>query len=427
MERDAPSVTPPSDVVPPVPWEAVRRVGLAGAGMTAAAALLGLVATAAGDGTPWVLGTLRLALVFAGAVTAGLAVSFNSGLWQTWAVGAATAVLAVAGTPAHWDSFRILFGVLAGVAAIGAVVVGLPPVWRVRVISAAIVVHFGGIFLATTSPSPVPWLVEQLYRRVYEPYLQFVYLRNAYHFYSPEPGPASLLCCLLKTEVGEEESATGERRKKYETRWVVVPRRPADVKDPLGVAYYRRLSLTDQVSRVVPDVLNAETQERRSRLTLPGADPQIPLNPGEPVSSQYRFPYPEVTRYVLPSYARHLILEYTPDAATAARTTVKLYRLEHRTLQVQEYTGTNQPGKRPVSPYHPSTYRPYFLGEFGFVKDPTDPTRPHRVELLDPQAGMLYWLVPIIHGSGSPPPGGKDFNDYLSKHAGSEFDWSQLR
>jgi hypothetical protein len=43
---------------------------------------------------------------------------------------------------------------------------------------------------------------------------------------------------------------------------------------------------------------------------------------------------------------------------------------------------------------------------------------------------MLYWLVPILPKDGgiSPTdPNAKDYEDFMSKHAGHEFDWSQLR
>src|SRR5207245_8728727 len=139
--------------------------------------------------------------------------------------------------------------VLTGAAAAGAGVLQLAPGWRLVAISAAMVFHFTGIFMATTSPPPTPWLTEQLFQRVFNPYLQFVYLRNAYHFYSPEPGPASLVAFHLKTETGSDPS-TGAKQYQYE--WVVIPRRPADVRDPLGLSYYRRLSLTEQMARGSP-------------------------------------------------------------------------------------------------------------------------------------------------------------------------------
>ena len=114
------------------------------------------------------------------------------------------------------------------------------------------------------------------------------------------------------------------------------------------------------------------------------------------------------------------------------KTTVKVYRLEHQTLDVGEFTGVTQPEGKPIDPYHPATYRPYFLGEFGWKPDPDHPGVP-RVELLNPQEPMLYWLVPVIpRPEGSPPgPDGKDYIDFLSQHAGvppgQEFPWGQLR
>src|SRR5262249_9611707 len=38
---------------------------------------------------------------------------------------------------------------------------------------------------------PTPWIITQIWTRIYRPYLEFMYLNNAYHFYAPEPGPAS--------------------------------------------------------------------------------------------------------------------------------------------------------------------------------------------------------------------------------------------
>jgi hypothetical protein len=43
---------------------------------------------------------------------------------------------------------------------------------------------------------------------------------------------------------------------------------------------------------------------------------------------------------------------------------------------------------------------------------------------------MLYWLVPNVpkRGGASPAdPEKKDYIDYLSKHAGFEFDWRRMR
>lgn len=411
MDRDAPP-SAPVDVVPPVEWATARAVGLAGLGLTGTAAAVGLVSAAAS--LPWPFDTARLLLVFAGAAVAGLGVSLRPDRWEVWAVGAATAGLAYVGTPPHWDSFRFLFAVLGSVAVALGLLRVVPPAVRLGAVSAYILFHFGGIFLATVSPPPTPWLVEQLYSRVYSDYLHFAYLRNAYHFYSPEPGPASVLAILVRTEAGEETTADGVRRKKYDTKWVVLPRRPADIRDPLGLTYYRRLALTEQLARGAPRHLSlfekAEMEERRKRLATPGSDPYYPLV-GE---GDYRLPTPDITRYAIPAYARHLLLENTPSKEAAERTTVRIYRLEHRTLGVNEFTGKLMPDGKPTDPYHPTTYRPFYLGEFDALG-----------RLVDPQDPMLYWVVPVV--PKVPGADKKDYTDYLSAHAGLEFDWGQLR
>jgi hypothetical protein len=438
MDRDAgstPAPTSPDDAVPPVAPETVRTTGLVGVGLVAVAAGLGLVAHAVGK-PPDVLNTARLFLVLAGAITAGAAVSMRPDLWWAWAMGAAAALLGVGGLPGHWDSFRLLCWALFGVAAAGAVLVAVPLVWRLGIASAVVLFHFTGIFMATTSPPtdplPAPWITIQAFGRVYQPYLQFVYQRNAYHFYSPNPGPSSILAFLLKTEIGTDP-VTGE--KQYKTEWVVLPKRPNDVRDPLGLSYYRRLSLTEQLARgspglIVPDQFE-KTEMSARRVTKLQA---IPFHPIEPVGLQYKLPNPDVARFLLPSYASHVILEHVRDEEAIRKTTVKVYRLEHRTLPIEQFAAKMPNGKY-QDPYHPGTYRPYFLGEFNA-----------RGTLVDPQEEMLYWLLPIIPRPATPNdpnnPFKKEYIDYMSVHAlnmtpeevlkadeskGKVFNWSQLR
>jgi hypothetical protein len=401
--------------------------------MLAAAALLGLVATAVGAGPEWFGNPARLVLVLVGAITAGAAVSMRPESWRAWAFGAAGMALAVAGTPAHWDSFRLLFAALTGVALAGTVFLAAPAKFRLPAISAVVLFHFTGIFLATTTPPATPWVTEQAYIRVFNPYLQFLYLRNAYHFYSPQPGPASLLVFMLTTYEPQAKLGPGgkpqldaaghpvmetladilalepaERAKRSQkTQWIVLPRRPADVKDPLGLSYYRYLALTEQVARATP-ALRANTfeaREMRQRRELVSL--AIPPHPTDPLDIQYQLLQPEVARYVVPSYASHVIVENTPNKDVAAKTLVKVYRLQHNTLSIEEFYNW-RPGGASTPPYHPTTYRPYFLGEFDA-----------RGNMVNPQDPMLYWLVPIMPRQGGPSgdPTKRDFLDYLSFHA----------
>jgi hypothetical protein len=402
--------------------------GLIGVGLIMAAVLLGLASMAMGDSSPDALNTARLFLVFVGVITAGSAVSMRPDLWWTWGIGSLACVLAVPGLPSHWDSFQLLFAVIAGLAASGAALCVLPPRWRYAVATAVLLYHFSGIFMATTSPPSTPWLSDQLFRRIYNPYLQFVYLRNAYHFYSPEPGPASILVFLLKTETGEDPDT---HKKQYQTKWLAWPKRPTDIRDPMGLGYYRLLSLNEQIARgshilAIPTVEFEKSEMWSRRFNVSNI---IPFHPAEPKEIQYKLPNPDVARYLLPSYTSHVILENTPDKATAAKTTVKVYRLEHRDIPADQFAhGQN--------PYHPGTYRPFFLGEFDAFGN-----------LVNPQEELLYWLLPILPrqpriDDKEGDPFKKEYYDYLSVHAlklsrdevlkanendGQVFNWSQLR
>lgn len=397
------------DLFPPESPQRVYRVGLAGLLACVASLLLSL----AGE-----MNTIRLVLVAAGCLAAGSAVSLRPGLALGWLILSGTFLAARFGLPAHWDSARIVASVGAGVSAGAALLVLMPLTWRQSVISALAVWHFGGIFCATTWPDPTPWTTQQIGTRMYLPYLMFMYLRNAYHFYSPEPGPASLIAALV---IFDKPGVDG----KPEAQWYTLPLREEHMKDPLGLTYFRRLSITEQAAQSIPATqttfeLNA-VQQRRLKAAgqiLGGMPnyPQIPLAPDvfEPQAYQYRQPRPDISRYLLPSYANHIMKrESTPERKAVA---VKLYRLEHRV------TPAYQLGVLKQSPYKPITYRPYYLGEFA-VNPETG-----RVELVDPQDPLLYWLVPILPKTVTPgDPEKIDYLDYLSTHAGYKFDWSQLQ
>jgi hypothetical protein len=438
MDRGASTSTvpaSPADAVPPVAPESVRLTALVGAGLAGLAALLGAAALAAGE-VPSVLHTARLFLVLIGTVTIGAAISMRPDLWWAWAIGAIGALLAWGGIPGHWDSYRLVSMVLVGVAVTGAALCLLPREWRLGIASASMLFHFTGIFMATTAPPtgnlPSPWITMQAFNRVYNPYLQFIYQRNAYHFYSPDPGPASVLVFMLKTETGTDP-VTGT--KQYKTEWVVVPKRPDDVRDPLGLSYYRRLSLTEQLSRGTLGLLVPDQFEKQEMMTRRAAKQGvIPFHPVDAAGFQYKLPYPDVARFLIPSYASHIVVKHTPNKDTAAKTTVKLYRLEHRTMLPEEFAA-RQPNGDYFDPYHPSTYRPYFLGEYDA-----------RGNLINPQEDLLYWLLPIIQRTPSPNDPDdrfkKTYDDYMSVHAldwaledvrkadefkGPVFNWSQLR
>ena len=86
---------------------------------------------------------------------------------------------------------------------------------------------------------------------------------------------------------------------------------------------------------------------------------------------------------------------------------VKVYRLQHRMLSAQEFAAGEDP-------FAPTTYLPYYLGEYdpdGHVTDPDNP--------------LLYWVIPIVKKASAVVfvrPGGRRalFENYLAAHAGSD-------
>jgi hypothetical protein len=418
------NTTSPPDLVPPTEPRTVFRLGLFAIACTGLAALLGLLGAALDANGPGPLSTIRLLLVALGGLLAGSALSLRANLWEVWGLAAGTCLLAaLGGLPEHWDSARLLARVFTGLTVAGTILAALPAIPRYALLSCAVLFHFGGILTATTWPDPAPWLTTQLATRVYMPYLTLIYMRNAYHFYSPEPGPASLIYVLVRYELDETDPRTG--KPKETAGWAILPRRDEHMKDPLGLTYYRRLSLTEGISRVMPDLLSPETFEKldarnaRAQVAVTGFPRaieggstemvQIPIAPPEFESplAQYRVPQPDVSRYLLPSYAKHLAEEYTAPGRKVL--SVKIYRLEHRILQPPAFIGV-PPYNVPRDLYTPTSYRPYFLGEY----DPEG-------RLINPKDPMLYWLVPILPKANDPT--GREYEDYLSKHAGYQVDW----
>jgi hypothetical protein len=391
----------------PTPQRSYRITAI-GAALCAAAAACGAV----GDDAP--ISTIRLVLVAAGCLTAGAGLSLRPGLPPGWLLFALAAGLSILGLPAHWDSVRMVAGVACGVGLAGAVIAALPMNARFALASVAALYHFFGIFLATTWPDPSPNLTGQIGTRTHLPYLMFMYLRNAYHFYSPEPGPASLFAGLIEYEKQNPGGAPEIQRE-----WIQIPGTGEFARDPLGLRYYRRLSITEQASGTMPTPMGYEKQDVwQRRVKAANGDwsnivrvPMVP-NDYEPVASQYRLPQPFLAKYVIPSYARHILKENS-KADRPARA-VKLYRLEHRVISVAEFADNKDP-------FHPETYRVFFLGEFVLNDDGSEAV------LKDPQDPMLYWLLPVFRrpNVANPKTVEDEIDDYFSKHAGSVYKWGK--
>jgi hypothetical protein len=266
-----------------------------------------------------------------------------------------------------WDSVCLVLGVMTGVGVVGAVLILLPTVARRVVISLLLLVHFGGILTAITSVSPPgadpPWLTTTVWTRFYRPYLQFMYLNNAYHFYSPEPGPPTLLWFHIDYDDGSE-------------RWVRLPEREQFL---TRQEYQRRLALTESTNMLVPP-LPAFPREAEDKRLMAGTmhNPPIPVHPQVPSNVQCRLP----TAYsglMVAAYARHAAHNYPSEKNPSAKVTrVIEYRVVHSMLSPEQM-------KEGMRPTDPSTYLPYYQGTFD--------ADGNLMNLPDP---FLYWLIPIM-------------------------------
>lgn len=405
-----------------------------------------------------ILTHLQVAIASLGLLVGGIAVYRAGATASSLATGAVLAFFSVIAIPPIWDSLRLLAGVLGLVAAVGSLLALMPPVGRRLTLSVLVLVHFGGILVAVTSPSPQPWVSGQAWTRFYRPYLQFMYLNNAYHFYSPEPGPASLLwVCYEWKEPVKDAAGTVVRDDKgnpvlaEDSRytWFEFPRRPDDANDPMSVTYYRRVSCVEQINQMnaVIQGVPPDVAALRSMAASPARSDNIPYHPQVPMPQQYRPVTEAARRTQIPSYARALSgmakrsqeklrvkrAGLTGEAAKRGPNEpgddwvlvgLKLYRTEHTILTPELFSLPYKEGE-PYKLYDPITYKPYFLGDFD-----TDGN------LRDPGDALLYWLVPVLDEESAPNAkahwkfDGKDLRrlrDYTLRHATGRFDTEEKR
>jgi hypothetical protein len=373
-------------------------IGLLGAGVAAAIAL----------GTAWNSdgGRRRGAAVLALAGVAG--------------------VVAEGGFNKEWDMAVLTLWISVGLALGGAVVLLLPRTLRRLVASAFVIFHFGGIVTAVTmvpaTDGSSPWLSSQLWAYIYRPYLQYTWLANGYHFYSPEPGPTELLYFRIAYADGT-------------ARWVRVPERAENN----GSLKARRLgSLATGTSQTVPqNNLPPETVTRRNQAGREHKPP-IPMAPGD-VNSQYREPTLQGRR-LIESYVRHLARTRPhPTDPSQPITGIKVYLVEYWFPSPEELN-------EGMDPLDPTLYLAFYQGDF----EPTGQMKTSCQQIEFNEAGgmvrktqdpFLYWLIPILrdeedtapsktaatsgpsirqpyHGSTRPP------RNYVLIHAGDKEDTS---
>jgi len=362
------------------------------------------------------LGPVRLVLLAAGLVVAGIAVQQRLQLPFTRLedrLRAASLVAAVAVLPLlgllcmnqvwiwdkvtddwardrqkTWDSGMMACFVLFAVTLAGALLVLLPVLARKIVISLLVLFHFGGILTAVTMVAPpngqAPWLSGIAWAYVYRPYLGFLHQNNAYHFYSPDPGPPVLVWFHIYYR-----DANGH----LEMQKITLPNKETS---PVPLHYQRLIALSESTNQndvSIPDNYYEEALARRRRA---GEQYGIPLHPQLPIRHQF-LPTLPYSRVCVSAYVRHIARRYPhfKDSSDDRIEAIRVYRTTHAIVP---------PGSlaKGMSPLDRTLYMPFFQGTFtaeGELKRENDP--------------FLYWLLPIL----SDPQHPGEYLDFYEQHA----------
>ncbi len=366
-----------------------------------------------------------------------------------------------------WDTMRLFLRVLTVAGLGGAALVLVSTQLRRMVLSFLFLLHFVGICTACLSAPPAPWLIQQGWVRIFRPYLEFMYLNNAYHFYAPEPGPASYLWFrLIYTDENGKEQGW----------WYRVPDMDEEGRHHHSVAleYQRFLAMTESTAPYDPpppwvftNMNNFGVQFLdispiyKNRLLLqpdvpiaPGERnltryPRIPLHPLIPQAQQVIIPN-ENSRRLLESYARFVARKFAkhPEHPDWTFKSVKVYHVLHAIPTVDWY-------ERHLAPADPVLYRPYYVGNYaasGELLDgkdwevvtlkngkalkgakvaedekllvlTDDEGQIHKLAKADieerqvtPRDPYMYWLLPILRANIYDP--NLEIKDFCRLHAG---------
>lgn len=371
---------------PSAPWH--RRpwpVLLTGLAITAA----GLLLFAAGDR----LAPIRFVLFLTGLITAGAALSMRFRVAGQFfeermetagmlAVAAFACLLAFIGADPAWDSMQLVLVVLIAVALLGVVLVLLPKTIRMIVLGVLILVHFGGMITAATTIEPpgasAPWVSRQLWSNVYRRYLQFMYLNNAYHFYSPEPGPPALVWFHIKYDNGK-------------VKWFKIPHRDDD---PVPIHHTRLLSITE--STAVASMQPPQDQERWSDVKFnretAGKVYDVKTAPDYIMPESLQYQETQLfSQKMIESYVRHVAWEFPSlgDPNNKVKS-IKVYRLRHRIITAQEVAEGH-------SPLDKLMYIGYYQGEYdaaGKLLHAEYDAAGNLTQVNDP---FRFWYMPIYY------------------------------
>jgi len=288
---------------------------------------------------------------------------------------------------ASWDSLILASSVFTGVSLFIGIFVLLPLLAKKTTAICFVLFHFASIISAVTSieppNAPASWLATNLWAYYFRHYLTFAYLNNAYHFYSPEPGPPVLLWSKIQYEDGT-------------FRWFKIPNR---TESPIQMHYQRMLSVTESTnvaSSHSPD--NWEEKLQRRNLAGLANQPQItPLN--RSMSQSYMFKEPaDYSKRMLLSYALYLTKKFAHPTDKPSINNIKIYRVTHSIITPGDMS-------RGENALDPTLYYPYFMGSFD-----------KNANLIDPNDPFLYFLLPITRNANPNEP--SVLNHSLDVHAG---------
>ncbi len=329
--------------------------------------------------------------------------------------------------PNSWDTIRMALAVCAGVALVAAPLVLASTAVRRWTISVLVVLHFSAIVNATLSAPPTPWIIMQMWVRLYRPYLEFMYLNNAYHFYAPEPGPASYLWCrLIYKKEGAEDQGD----------WYKVP--TVDEKTGrqmhlVALEYQRYLSLLTNIEQTESvSFINEATQQfypffdvrRRCAAGVPIVGQEnptlvVPFHPLVATLQQYSRPN-DTARRLLASYVRHVAHAKAqhPDPKLKGYELrwIKVYKVRHEIPPSDFYAKWDPP----LAPNDPILYRPFYLGRYNLEGELFDAPvyNAHGAQVAgDP---YLFWMLPILRDDKTGIT-----QDYARLHAGDP-KWQRL-
>ncbi len=364
---------------------------------------------------------LRLLFLGAGLLLAGAAVArrLQTASWEledrvesagVLAVSAFVALLGYLALDKSWDSGELFLEAVIGIVLAGSFIVLLPRTGRRIAAVAFVLFHFCGILTAVTSVPPrndaPPWLTSLIWSKFYRHYLFFTHFTNAYHFYSPDPGPPTLVWFHIEYTDGS-------------ARWKKIPNRD---ESPIGLHHQRMLAAAEStITPAGPPLLNQEVIRQFEEKTkqkyelfpgIPhasaeqilqrrkvGGDTYKFVDPNDkrpaplwliveempPFMNQYSEPM-EFSRLLIASYARHVA--HTDSDPTKTVKAVRVYRLVHKMITPKElYEGKD--------PLDPTNFLSFYMGKY----DPDG-------KILDPEDPFLFWHVPIVRVSKRyPEPG----------------------